>query len=321
MLALEAAFDSPTVQDGHQIAFGRIRVRYDDAVPGATYEVVHPYGVLRATADDTGRLFYTDDNGCMSSPCGTFDRLRTQPVGPVLRWDSGAPEGYVGDPTVEHRVVGSPYGTNEFTVRQVTDGRGAPITPVLVGSTDLFTVQGKIAGGADAPPAANGVTLVQATPGAIDVGGTAVVQGVLTPGGQPLGGATVLLQALPADAPLAGATWADVGTTRTMTNGAFAFRMSPTATTRYRAVFAGDEINPGVVSPVLTVGVRAVVTLARRPRRYAVAPAPRSGARSARRRRAGRSSSGWRDRVVGSTGSWRRWTLPAGGRCRGGRRV
>ena len=115
------------------------------AVPGATYQIVHPYGVVRATADDGGRLFYTDDNGCMSGPCG-FERLLTQPVGPFLRWDDGAPEGYVGDPSVEHTVTGSPYDTNEFTVSQVTDGAGDPISPEPIGSTDLFTVQGKLAG-------------------------------------------------------------------------------------------------------------------------------------------------------------------------------
>src|SRR5262245_5793343 len=98
VLAAEAAFDTPTVQDDHQVAFGRIRARLDGAVPGATYEIVHPYGVIRATADDGGRLFYTDDNGCMTGPCG-FERLLTQPVGPFLRWDGGAPAGYVGDPT------------------------------------------------------------------------------------------------------------------------------------------------------------------------------------------------------------------------------
>jgi hypothetical protein len=146
VLGAEAAFDTPTVRDGHQVAFGRIRARLDDAVPGATYEIVHPYGVIRATADDTGRLFYTDDNGCMSGPCGSFDQLLTQPVGPFLRWDSGAPAGYVGDPNIEHTVTGSPYGTNEFTVTQVTDGAGDPITPEPIGSTDLFTVQGKLAG-------------------------------------------------------------------------------------------------------------------------------------------------------------------------------
>ncbi len=145
-LGAEAAFDTPTVRDGHQIAFGRIRVRLDNAVPNATYEIVEPYGVIRATADETGRLFYTDDNGCMSGPCGDFHQLLTQPVGPFLRWDSGAPAGYVGDPAVAHTVTGSPYDTNEFTVTQVTDGGGNPISPEPIGSTDLFTVQGKLAG-------------------------------------------------------------------------------------------------------------------------------------------------------------------------------
>ena len=146
ILAAEAAFDSLTVQDEHQIAFGRIRVRLRDAEPLATYKVVHPYGEVLVTADDRGRVAYTDDNGCMSGPCGDFRGLLTQPVGPFLRWDTGAPAGYVGDPNVEHAVVGSPYGTNEFTVTQVTDGDGDPVS-VPIGSTNQFAVQGKLAGG------------------------------------------------------------------------------------------------------------------------------------------------------------------------------
>ncbi len=151
VLALEAAFDTATVQEDHQVAFGRIRVRYDGAVAGATYEIVHPYGVVRATADDRGRLFYTDDNGCLGGPCGDFKALLTQPVGPFLRWDPSvgpaAPAGYVGDPNVDHAVVGSPFDTNRFELRQVTNGNGGTIAPVLIGSTNQFAVQGKIAGG------------------------------------------------------------------------------------------------------------------------------------------------------------------------------
>jgi hypothetical protein len=151
VLALEAAFDTPTVQDGHQVAFGRIRVRYDGAVPGATYRVEHPYGVLTATADDGGRLFYTDDNGCLGGPCGDFKALLTQPVGPFLRWDPNvgpaAPAGYVGDPGIEHAVIGSPVGQNHFRLQQITDGDGDPISPQQVAFTDQFAVQGKLAGG------------------------------------------------------------------------------------------------------------------------------------------------------------------------------
>ncbi|HET6652725.1 MAG TPA: chitobiase/beta-hexosaminidase C-terminal domain-containing protein [Nocardioides sp.] len=147
VLAMEAAFDTPTVQDDHQVAFGRIRVRLRDAVPFATYRIVHPYGVVETSADDRGRLFYTDDNGCLGGPCGDFQALLTQPVGPFLRWDTGAPAGYVGDPNTPHAVTGSPHGTNEFTVDQITNGNGAPISPVRIGSTNQFAVQGKLAGG------------------------------------------------------------------------------------------------------------------------------------------------------------------------------
>ena len=54
-------------------------------------------------------------------------------------------QGYVGDPAIEHTVTGSPFGTNEFTVSQVTDGNGNR-SPLRDRIDDLFAVQGKLAG-------------------------------------------------------------------------------------------------------------------------------------------------------------------------------
>lgn len=158
-LAAEAAFTTEDAVDGEQVAFGRIRVRYDDGEPGATYRFMHPYGVVVATADDRGRVRHTEDIGCMTTPCGDegtggtpgFSRMLSQPVGPFLRWDPAvapaAPAGYVGDPNLEHSVIGSPYGTNEFVVDQLTDGDGDPLgSPRRIGETDQFAVQGQLAG-------------------------------------------------------------------------------------------------------------------------------------------------------------------------------
>ena len=141
VLGQEAAFGGVgDVAVGQQVAFSRLRIRIDDLPPGASYHVTTPYGERDVVADDGGRVFETEDQGCLSPPCG-FEAGLNGEVGPFLRWDSGAPEGYVGDPAVEHTVVGSPTGDNFFRV----DGPdiGGPGVDVI--ETDLFTVQGRIA--------------------------------------------------------------------------------------------------------------------------------------------------------------------------------
>ena len=144
VMAQEAAFGGAgEVAFGHQVAFQRLRVRIDDGVPLATYTVTTPYGELELDADDRGRVRYTEDSGCMAGPCDDFAAAKSGPIGPFLRWDEGAPEGYVGDPNVDHTVVGSPTGENFFRV----EGPGLTAAGDLAGSveTDLFSVQGRIA--------------------------------------------------------------------------------------------------------------------------------------------------------------------------------
>ena len=141
IMAQEAAFGGVgDVAVGQQVAFSRLRIRIDDLVPGATYHVTTPYGERDVVADDRGRVFTTEDEGCLSPVCDFEAGLNGQ-SGPFLRWDTGAPPGYVGDPTVEHAVVGSPTGDNFFRVE------GPGLTGPDVGSieTDQFTVQGRIA--------------------------------------------------------------------------------------------------------------------------------------------------------------------------------
>ncbi|QIN79474.1 hypothetical protein GBA65_14195 [Rubrobacter marinus] len=161
VLAQEAAFANEEPKEGDQMSFGRIRVRLNDVVPGATYKITHPYGVDTVVAEDKdgdpatpndGRVFVTEDIGCFPSaitPCD-FDKALTGRIGPFLKWDPAVapapPEGYVGDPDVPHEVVGSPNGTNFFKVEQIRDGEGRPLAqPVLVGETNLFAVTGKLA--------------------------------------------------------------------------------------------------------------------------------------------------------------------------------
>ena len=73
-------------------------------------------------------------------PCDFAAGLDGQ-VGPFLVWDGGAPAGYVGDPTVEHTVTGSPTGANLFRV----EGPDVGGPGVNVIETDLFAVQGRVA--------------------------------------------------------------------------------------------------------------------------------------------------------------------------------
>lgn len=146
-LALEAAFGGTgTIDNGNQNMFGRIRVRADDLTPGATYTFTHPYGVTTATADDRGRVFDTVDIGCLDSCVErAYSSVTNTNVGPFLRWDNTAPAppaGYIGDPTIEHRITGSPFSTNYFRVQ----GPGG-----LDVRTDLFSVSGKLAGPAPTP--------------------------------------------------------------------------------------------------------------------------------------------------------------------------
>jgi len=141
VLATEAAFASGAVKAGQQIAFNRIRVRVDGLVPGETYAITHPYGKEILTADATGTINSTEDIGCLDAG-GTClaTRVLDGRVGPWLRWDSGAPTGYVGDGATPHQVTGSPSGTNFFLI----EGRDAGGAGVDRQETALFVVAGKL---------------------------------------------------------------------------------------------------------------------------------------------------------------------------------
>ena len=156
----ESAFDNDVISQDHQVAFSRIRFRFQGLVTGATYRVTHPYGVDEIPADPdpgapgTGRINFTEDVGCIAPPCGAFPALSNERVTSFLRWDPtvgpAAPDGYVGNPLVEHKVIGSPLGTN-FVRLERLDAPGGLVVET-VGESDDFVVQGKLAG--DPPPPA-----------------------------------------------------------------------------------------------------------------------------------------------------------------------
>jgi hypothetical protein len=152
-LDLEGAWANEEVIDGDQMVFGRVRIRFD-APQGTKYRITHPYGIDELVADDRG-VNMTEDIGITAGAFGEALRSR---IGPFLKWDPdvapAAPAGYVGDPGVEHRVVGSPYNTNFVRIDEVDPATGAVLRPM--GFTDLFSVQGRYATNA-------GVDIDQAT--------------------------------------------------------------------------------------------------------------------------------------------------------------
>jgi hypothetical protein len=151
VLAREAAFANEVPKRGDQMSFSRVRVRVDDLVAGKRYTVTYPYGVktfrAQPTDQDGGEIDFTSDIGCGVGPltkCNFREALFGQ-VDPFLRWDPKvapkAPAGYVGNPNVGHKVVGSPKGTNFFKIEGPNaGGRG---TGVDVVKTSNFFVQGK----------------------------------------------------------------------------------------------------------------------------------------------------------------------------------
>lgn len=152
VLALEAAFGGTgEPREGARIVFARIRVRMDDVTPGATYVVTHPYGVTESlTADERGRVAFTDDRGVADERLDEV--LHAGLVAPFLRWADAPPSGYLGDGVTARRITGSPFGTNVFRVDgpRVREAGGPPdpadpTNPDRV-QTDLFTVQGRLAG-------------------------------------------------------------------------------------------------------------------------------------------------------------------------------
>ena len=138
VLAVEAAFANRRPRS--KIAFGRIRVRVDNLNRRTVYKITHPYGVIKARTDGEGELRVSRDVGA-GAPRKFSRALRSPVFRRFLRWKSGAPRGFIGNPNVPHRVIGSPRGTNFFLIEGPNvGGRGDRSR-----RTERFLVQGKVA--------------------------------------------------------------------------------------------------------------------------------------------------------------------------------
>jgi hypothetical protein len=172
VLATEDAYTSGAPVVGQEIDFSRIRFTVDKALQaGAQYKVTHPYGVDVFTASDKGAVPKnqgTQDIGCLAAPCnpGGWVTLMQSRIGPFLTWDTfgkadpALPAGYVGDAATNHKVIGSPFGTNVFRVEgpdvnpnpqtdacptlPATAKADRDYSPANCFETDQFVVQGKV---------------------------------------------------------------------------------------------------------------------------------------------------------------------------------
>jgi Abnormal spindle-like microcephaly-assoc'd, ASPM-SPD-2-Hydin len=160
--ALEQAFGNVpgSVVAGDQITFGRIEVKVTGGLtPGAKYTVTEPYGTMTLTANADGTIApiktagAREQTGCgFVPPACDFGLALGSRVGPFLtRSPANDPAtvpvpktGFIGDAVTPMKVVGSPFDTNVFTIK---DSAGN-----VVASTDLFTVAGKEAGPLVATP-------------------------------------------------------------------------------------------------------------------------------------------------------------------------
>jgi hypothetical protein len=183
--AKEAAFDTPGINQGHQVNFSRIRFRFDGLISGATYRVTHPYGVDEIEAEPDpqggdGLINFTEDIGCLAAPCGSFPIPSGERVTSFLTWDPtaapAAPDGYVGNGVTPHRVIGSPVGTNFLRLERLSGPGGLVVE--TIGETELFVVQGKLAGPPPAPAPHVGLNTTSLDFGSRQVGSPSATQRV-----------------------------------------------------------------------------------------------------------------------------------------------
>jgi hypothetical protein len=81
----------------------------------------------------------TEDIGCGGAPCD-FRMPMEGKISRYLKWTTGAPAGYLGNPNTLHAVTGSPFSTNYFKV----DGPNVGGTGINSIQTTLFTLSGKL---------------------------------------------------------------------------------------------------------------------------------------------------------------------------------
>ena len=112
--SLEGAFFNGPPEANQQMVFARLRLKVTSGLqPNTEYTLVHPYGERKIKTDPgEDNFFVTEDIG---AAVGTFDDALKGRIAPFLKWDPAiapqAPDGYIGDPNVDHQITG---GINDY---------------------------------------------------------------------------------------------------------------------------------------------------------------------------------------------------------------
>jgi len=180
LIAQEASF-IPTIANGNQQAFSRVRVTSDAPVAG-TYTVTHPYGVETITVTTPGvrAMLFTRD--VIGAPPAFLNSLNGD-VGPFIQaLNPPPPLGYIGDATILQTITGSPFGTNFVRIDGPAgsnlDGLGNDFIQLA-----QFTVAGKIFTGVVPTPLTVDRTTYARTAlgdGQVDVFANSLPQAVVT---------------------------------------------------------------------------------------------------------------------------------------------
>lgn len=150
--AVEGSFLTGVVAPGQQSTFTRTKIVASGLCPNTSYTFTTPYGADLVTTNAAGQIVAnkkgaTIDIGCLAAPCDFTAALPSRVLGGYLQFDPAVnvpPAGYLGDAVTLSPIIGSPTGTNLFSI---TNAGGT-----VLASTSLFTVSGKIAGPLMASP-------------------------------------------------------------------------------------------------------------------------------------------------------------------------
>lgn len=252
VMAVEGSFMNPDGTDAQApgpdtipLTGSVILARATGLRPNTVYKISHPYGVMKSRTDDRGRFRKIIEHGCDLEGAGetcNFNLALQSPVfGSFLRWDPSvapkAPAGFLGDPEVAHRVVGSPVKNragnpqNYFRIEGPRAG-GAGKT---VAGTNRFSITGQVIN-----PLPTDITL-SAKPAKIKAGRATWLTGKLgTILGQNLAGKSVVITRKVAGT----GTFRAVpgGRLTTRADGSFTLRVANVRkSTVYRVQFAGER--------------------------------------------------------------------------------
>jgi hypothetical protein len=132
--------------DGDQMTFTRIQLSGSKIAAkyrGQQLTASTPYGNITALVDSKGNLTRNRKESAPGIPDNGFRRPVTEATtgygANFLRWTTGAPTGFLGNPDVDHAVTGGKNNVNKVTVYS----GGAAAGTALV-STDQFSVAGQL---------------------------------------------------------------------------------------------------------------------------------------------------------------------------------